>query len=97
MGAVPKPYPLLLGERNMASSVIFNSPILLVLYGLALAIALFELVNRSTGFVLPIVSLAIVIGTSIYAILLGATLFEIAIIVLVFLLLSLIGIRRKRG
>ena len=80
----------------MAESVIFNSPLLLILYGVALAVAIFELVTKTTGYVLPLLSLAIVVGASIYALLIGASLFEIAIILMVFMLISLAGIRRKK-
>jgi len=76
-------------------SVIFNSPLLLVLYGIALALALIELKIKATGYVMPIISFAIAVGTSIYAILLGAGLFEIAIPLVILLLLNLFGARRK--
>ena len=79
----------------MENLVIFNSPILLCLYGLALALALFELFSKTTGYILPIISFAIVVGATIYGLLLGAGLFEVIIILLIFLLLNMFGARRK--
>ena len=80
----------------MENLVIFVNPLLLCLYGLALALVLFELFSKTTGYVLPLIALAIVIGTTIYALLLGAGLFEVIIILLVFLLINLFGARRKK-
>ena len=80
----------------MAESVIFNSPFLLLLYGIGLALALFELFTKETGFVLPLISLAVAVGTSIYALLLGAGLFEVALVLVIYLLVNLIGLRRKK-
>ena len=80
----------------MGNLVIFNSPILLCLYGLALALALFELFSKTTGYVLPIISFAIVIGASIYGLLIGAGLFEVIIVLFVFLLINMFGARRKK-
>lgn len=80
----------------MADTVIFNSPLLLVLYGIALALALIELVTKLTGYVLPLCSLGIFIGATIYGLLLGASLWEVAIFVLAFFLVYLLTLRRKR-
>lgn len=77
-------------------SVIFTSPFLLILYGIALGLCLFELFTKTTGYVLPLLSCAIVIGTSIYAIILGANLLEVCIVFVVFILLNLAGMRRKK-
>ena len=79
----------------MIDSVIFNSPLLLILYGIALALALIELKIKATGFAMPLISFAIAVGTSIYAVLLGAPLFEVAIPLVILLLLNLFGARRK--
>ena len=80
----------------MDNLVIFNSPLILCLYGLALALALFELFSKTTGYILPIISFAIVIGATIYGLLIGAGLFEVIIILLVFLLINMYGARRKK-
>ena len=79
----------------MDNTIIFNSPLLLILYAIALALALFELFTKKTGFILPIISFAIVIGTTIYALILGTELLEAAIIIFVFLLINMFGARRK--
>ena len=79
----------------MENLVILNTPLLLVLYGLALVLVLFELFSKLTGYVLPIIAFVIVVGTTIYALLLGAQLLEVAIFVTIFLLINLFGARRK--
>ena len=80
----------------MEQSVILTSPLLLCLYGLALALVIIELVHKATGFVLPLLGFVVVVAATTYAVLLGASLYEAAIPVMGFLLLSLLGIRRKR-
>ena len=72
----------------MSGSVILNSPIMLILYGIALALCLFD-IRKKTGFLLPFLSALIVVGTSAYALLSGAGLFETASVIAVFLLLNL--------
>ena len=79
----------------MENLIIINSPLILVLYGIALALVLFELFTKLTGYVLPLIAFMIVIGTTIYSLLIGAQLFEVAIYVMIFLLLNLFGARRK--
>lgn len=79
----------------MGNIIIINSPLILVLYGIALALVLFELFTKLTGYVLPIIAFMIVIGTTIYSLLIGAQLFEVAIYVMIFLLINLFGARRK--
>ena len=78
----------------MENLVILNNPLLLVLYGVALALVLFELFTKLTGYILPLIAFALVVGTTIYAVILGAELLEVAIFVLVFLLINLFGARR---
>ena len=81
----------------MDNFVVFNHPLILVLYGIALALALFELFSKLTGYVLPIISFAIVVGASIYGLLVGAGLLEIAIYLVIFLLINLYGARRRES
>ncbi len=76
----------------MSESVIFNSPILLALYGIALVLIVYDLRNR-TGAVLPYLSAAIVLGTSAYALIIGASLFETAAVICIFILINLYKIR----
>lgn len=75
----------------MSESVIFNSPILLVLYGISLALVLFNMKNR-TGAVLTYVSSALTVCSSAYALLLGANLWETAIVIVIFLLINVIKV-----
>ena len=79
----------------MSESVIFNSPILLVLYGIALALVLFNLKNR-TGAVLTYVSAALVVCSSAYALLLGASLWETAVVIVVFLLINVFKVGESK-
>ena len=78
----------------MSEIVILNSPLLLLLYGLALAVNIFDLVKK-TGGILPVLSACLVVGTSAYALLLGAGFYEVATVILAFLLLNLFRIRRE--
>ena len=77
----------------MSESVIFNSSLILMLYGLALAIDLIGLIKK-TGLFLPVLSGFIVVGTTAYALLNGAGLYEAAFVILIFLLINL---RTARG
>lgn len=70
-------------------SVIFSSPLLLVLYGVAILMCIFDLIKRDSGYIFPMLSAAIFVGTTIYALLLGAGYAEISIVILVFLALNL--------
>ena len=76
----------------MSESIIFNSPILLALYGIALVLVVYDLRNRS-GAILPYLSAAIVMGTSAYALIIGASLFETAAVICIFILINLYKIR----
>ena len=72
----------------MSESVIFNSPILIVLYGIALAVTLFEKRNR-TNAVLSWAAAILVLGTSGFAMILGASYLETAAVVVLFLMIQL--------
>ena len=76
--------------------VIFTSPVVIILLSLALAMVIFEVIFKFTGYLLPLIALAIVIGAMIYAILIGASLFEVATVAIVFMVLNLFGIGRKK-
>ena len=76
----------------MSGSVILGSPLFLLLYGLALAVNLFGLAKKA-GFLCLILSAVLVIGTSAWALLLGAGLYEIVTVFLIFLLINLKKIR----
>lgn len=77
----------------MSESVIFNSPLIVVCYGIALALSLIGLIYKDMGRVLAVVSAIAVVGTTVYALLLGAALSEAAIIIIIFLLIELAGVK----
>ena len=77
----------------MSESVIFNSPILIVLYGIALAVTLFEKVNR-TGAVSAWIAAMLVVGASTLSVIMGASLVETAAIIVLFIIINLI---KKKG
>ena len=70
-------------------SVILASPLAVVLYGIALFLNLFDRHYKMTKGVLTILSCAVCVGATAYAILIGASLWECATVLLVFLLLNM--------
>ena len=76
----------------MSESVILQSPLFLLIYGLALAVNLFGLMKKA-GFVWLILSALLVITASAFALLAGAGLYEIVTVLLIFLLINLKKIR----
>lgn len=70
-------------------SVIFSSPLALFLYGIALFLNLFDRHYRMTKGFLTIISCAVCVGATAYAIVIGASLWECATVLLVFLLLNM--------
>lgn len=73
-------------------SVILSSPLAVFLYGIALFLNLFDRHYRMTKGWLTILSCAVCVGATAYAILIGAGLWECATVLLVFLLLNM-GVR----
>ena len=69
-------------------SMILSTPLLLVGFGLALALCAFAFFKR-TGYVIPIISAVIFTATFTYALLLGATMREVLIVTLVFLAVNM--------
>ena len=78
-------------------SVIFGSPLLVFLYGIAALICIFDLFKRASGYVFPLLSAVLFVGTTIYAMLLGANYEELGIVVLIFLALNLTVYSRHKG
>ena len=76
----------------MSESVIFQSPLFLLIYGIALAVNLLGLTKKA-GFVWLILSALLVIAASAFALLAGAGLYEIVTVLLIFLLINLKKIR----
>lgn len=77
--------------------VIFGSPTLMLLYGAALLICIYDLVRRASGYVFSVLAAAIFVGTTVYAFVLGAGYEEVGIVTLAFLALNLGGVMRSRG
>ena len=73
----------------MAESVILQLPMAMVLYGLALALCLFDRHYKATNGILTILSTAMAVGATAYAILMGTPLTECAVVLMVFLLLNM--------
>ena len=73
----------------MAESVILQLPLALLLYGTALFFCLFERRYRATRGVFFLLSAALALGASAYALIMGAGLWETAAAVLAFLLLNM--------
>lgn len=55
----------------MTDSVLLNSPLILICYGIALFLCVFELFKRSSGYVIPIISACVSIATTAYALVAG--------------------------
>ena len=70
-------------------SVILASPLALCLYGLALFLNLFDRHYRATKGIMTIVSCGVAILSTVYAICIGAALWECATVLLLFLLLNM--------
>lgn len=73
-------------------SVILSSPLAVFLYGIALFLNLFDRHYRMTKGWLTILSCAVCVGATVYAILMGASLWECAMVLLGFLLINM-GVR----
>lgn len=76
----------------MRDSVIFNSPILIVLYGIALTISLSEKRNKESA-VLAWVAAFLIVGTSGLSVILGASLLETAAVIVLFIIIQLIKLK----
>ncbi len=71
------------------------TPSIICGYGLALALLIFELRTSSTGWLLPAVSAAIAVSVTVLAFLAGATLGEIALVAMIFVLVALAAYKRR--
>ena len=80
----------------MSESVIFNTPILLIGYALALGLCILSIKGRIGGYIVPILSVFTCMATTTYALLKGADLYEVGMMVMIFLLLNL-SVYRKGG
>ena len=73
----------------MNESVILQTPLALVLFGIALALCLFDRHYKATNGVATLISTALAVGATVYAILMGASLVECATVLMVFLLANM--------
>ncbi len=73
----------------MVESVILDLPLALLLYGAALFFCLFERRYRATRGVFFLLSAALALGASAYALVRGASLWETAAVLLIYLLLDM--------
>lgn len=81
----------------MENSVIFNQPLLLILLGIALLLGVFDIKKRASGYILPLLSILITLGTLAYAILLGASLYETATVLMLFAAVNLLSYGAQKG
>ena len=80
------------------TSVILTTPYLAIIAVLVITLILFEKYQRATGFVLPILSMALSVFVIIDALLLGATFSEVLIFaVIVFALFAFSLFEKKDG
>lgn len=70
-------------------SVILQTPLALVIYGIALALCLFDRHYKATGGMATLVSTALAVVATVYALLMGASLVECATVLMVFLLANM--------
>lgn len=70
-------------------SVILQQPLALAVYGLALALLLFDRAHHATKGVFTLISTALAVLTSAYCLVIGAGLWECATVLLVFLILNM--------
>ena len=70
-------------------SVILRSPLALLAYGAALFFCLYDRVYKAPGWWFTVLSAVLAIAASAYSLILGASLWETATVLLVFLLLNM--------
>lgn len=75
----------------MADSVILNSPVLLLLFGAALFLCLFDKQRRATRGWFSVMAAILAVGTAAYGLILGAGAGEVLTVLMLFLCLNLEG------
>ncbi len=73
--------------------ILFQSPFILGGFILAIVLLVFELRTKSTGYILPVISVALTVADVVYGILRGVTLQEIAIIFMVFIIINIVAFK----
>ncbi len=81
----------------MEDSIIFNDPLLLILLAVALFLSVFDIFKRSSGYVFPLISIVLTLGVLTYALLLGATMYEVATVLMVFAAVNLLSFGGKEA
>ena len=71
------------------NSVILQTPLAMVLYGIAIGLCLFDRHYKATDGILTLVSTGLAIGATVYALALGAPLTECAIMTMALLLMNM--------
>lgn len=71
------------------TSVILSTPILILLYGAALLLCVYDLIRRATGYVFPLISALLFAAATVLSVCLGAGLAEVGGAALIFLALNL--------
>ncbi len=71
-------------------SVILSTPLLWIGYGIALFLCVCEIIKKATGHVFFVLSLILVLGSTIYALILNASYYEVGIVILIFLIINLL-------
>lgn len=75
----------------MGESVILNTPLLWLLFGLALVLCLFDKKNRASGGICTAISAVLTVVAGAIALILGAGSGEVVTVLLAFFLLGLEG------
>jgi len=70
-------------------SVILQTPLAMVLYGIALALCLFDRHYRSSNGIITMIATALAVVSTVYALLLGTPLTECATVLMVFMLANM--------
>jgi len=70
-------------------SVILQTPLAMVLYGIALALCLFDRHYKASNGILTLISTALAVVSTVYALLIGAPLTECATVLMVFMLANM--------
>ena len=80
----------------MNNSVIFNDPIIIVGFLIALLFCCLGLFKK-THFIVILLSILFFVATMAYALLKGAELYEVGSVAIVFLIISLLSIQKNGG
>ena len=70
-------------------STILQLPLVMILYGVALMLCLFDRSKKATGGLFTILSTALAVVGTVYALLMGTPLTECATVLMIFMLLNM--------